>query len=106
MAFQRIAERLNAQRVASNQHVADGVQKRYFNDHGWIVLDMLSSVAAEHDAPPAEVALAWLLARPAIAAPIIGANTPEQLAASLGATDLALSTDQIARLDAASAWQD
>jgi len=84
---------------------ADGVQKRYFNDHGWIVLDMLSSVAAEHDVPPAQVALAWLLAQPTIAAPIVGANTPEQLATSLGAVDLALSADQLARLDAASAWQ-
>jgi len=84
---------------------ADSIQKHYFNDHGWIVLDMLASVAAEHDVPPAQVALAWLLARPSIAAPIIGANTPEQLAASLGATDLVLSADQIARLDAASAWQ-
>jgi len=84
---------------------ADGVQKRYFNDHGWAVLDALSAVAAEHDAPPAQVALAWLLARPGITAPIIGANSREQLAASLGAVDITLSTDQITRLDTASAWQ-
>jgi aryl-alcohol dehydrogenase-like predicted oxidoreductase len=83
---------------------ANGVQKRYFNDHGWAVLDALSAVAAEHGAPPAQVALAWLLARPAITAPIVGANTPEQLSASLGAADMSLSIDQIARLDAASAW--
>jgi aryl-alcohol dehydrogenase-like predicted oxidoreductase len=35
----------------------------------------------------------------------VGANTPEQLATSLGAADMSLSTDQIAQLDAASAWQ-
>jgi aryl-alcohol dehydrogenase-like predicted oxidoreductase len=84
---------------------ANSIQKRYFNDHGWIVLDMLSSVAAEQSVAPAQVALAWLLARPSIIAPIIGANTPAQLSASLGAVDLSLSADQIARLDAASAWQ-
>ena len=66
---------------------------------------MLVSVAAEHGVAPAQIALAWLLARPTIAAPIVGANTPEQLADSMGATDLSLSADQIARLDAASAWQ-
>jgi aryl-alcohol dehydrogenase-like predicted oxidoreductase len=52
--------------------------------------------------PLAQVALAWLLVRPAIAAPIVCANTPEQLSASLGAADMSLSADQIARLDTAS----
>jgi aryl-alcohol dehydrogenase-like predicted oxidoreductase len=84
---------------------ADGIQKRYFNEHGWAVLDALSSVAAAHGVAPAQVALAWLLAQPSVAAPIVGANTPEQLAASLGAADLLLSSDQIAQLGAASAWQ-
>jgi aryl-alcohol dehydrogenase-like predicted oxidoreductase len=46
-----------------------------------------------------------MLARPGIAAPIVGANTPEQLAASLGAADMSLSANQIAQLDAASAWR-
>jgi aryl-alcohol dehydrogenase-like predicted oxidoreductase len=84
---------------------AEGIQKRYFNERGWAVLDALAAVAAEHGAPPAQAALAWLLARPGIAAPIVGANTPAQLSASLGAADMTLSADQIARLDAASAWQ-
>jgi aryl-alcohol dehydrogenase-like predicted oxidoreductase len=84
---------------------ASGIQKRYFNQRGWAVLDALAAVAAEHAAEPAQIALAWLLAQPSITAPIVGANTPEQLATSLAAADLALSPDQIARLDAASAWQ-
>jgi aryl-alcohol dehydrogenase-like predicted oxidoreductase len=84
---------------------ADGVQKRYFNERGWRVLDALAAVAAEHGAPPAQIALAWLLARPAITAPIVGANSPAQLAASMGAADLALSAEQIARLDVASDWR-
>ena len=56
------------------------------------------AVAGEHQAQPAQVALAWLLARPAIVAPIVGANSPAQLAASLGALELALSADQIKQL--------
>ena len=84
---------------------AEGVQRRYFNDRGWATLDALEAVAGEHGARPAQVALAWLLARPGLTAPIIGANTPEQLAASLGALDLQLSSEQIERLDAASAWE-
>jgi aryl-alcohol dehydrogenase-like predicted oxidoreductase len=85
---------------------AGSVQKRYFNERGWAVLEALSAVAAEHGAPPAQIALAWLLARPGITAPIVGANTPEQLSASLAAADLTLSAEQIARLDDASAWKD
>jgi aryl-alcohol dehydrogenase-like predicted oxidoreductase len=85
---------------------ADGVQKRYFNDRGWAILDALGAAAHEHGTQPAQVALAWLLARPAITAPIVGANTPAQLADSLGAVDLVLSKEQIERLDAASAWSE
>jgi aryl-alcohol dehydrogenase-like predicted oxidoreductase len=85
---------------------AANIQKRYFNDRGWAILDALESVAGEHSAPPAQVALAWLLARPSVTAPIVGANTPEQLDASLGAADLALSDEQVKRLEEASAWRD
>ncbi len=83
---------------------ADSVQKRYFNERGWAVVDALLAVAGEHGAAPASVALAWLLARPAVTAPIIGANSPEQLQDSLAAADLRLSPEQIARLDTASRW--
>jgi aryl-alcohol dehydrogenase-like predicted oxidoreductase len=84
---------------------ADGVQKRYFNERGWRVLDALAAVAAEQGAPPAQIALAWLLSRPAMTAPIVGANSPAQLAASLGAAELTLSAEQIASLEAASDWK-
>ena len=85
---------------------ADGVAKRYFNERGWAIIDALTGVAGEHDAPPAQIALAWLLAQPAVAAPIVGANSPEQLAGSLGALDITLSEEQLAQLAAASAWED
>lgn len=85
---------------------AEGIQKRYFNERGWATVEALQAVADEHDAQPAQVALAWLLAQPAVTAPIIGANTPEQLHTSLGALDLDLSEEPLQRLDEASAWQE
>lgn len=81
---------------------AGSVQGRYFNERGWRILAALDAVGAERGVEPAQVALAWLLARPIITAPIIGANTPEQLAVALAAVDLTLSAEQIQQLDAAS----
>jgi aryl-alcohol dehydrogenase-like predicted oxidoreductase len=85
---------------------AANIQKRYFNERGWATLDALLAVADEHGTGATQIALAWLLARPAITAPIIGANTPDQLAASLQAVELTLSAEQLERLDAASAWRE
>lgn len=81
---------------------AAGVTRRYFNERGWRTVDALNAVAAEHHAQPGAVALAWLLAQPTVSAPIIGANSPEQLHESLAALELQLSAEQIARLATAS----
>jgi aryl-alcohol dehydrogenase-like predicted oxidoreductase len=88
-----------------NSDRAGTVQRRYFNERGWQIVDALLDVADEQGAQPAEIALAWLLAQPAVVAPIVGANTPEQLAAGLGAVDLELTEEQVTRLDEASAWE-
>ncbi|HEX5692185.1 MAG TPA: aldo/keto reductase, partial [Roseiflexaceae bacterium] len=89
-------------RVPTTDRAAN-IQKRYFNERGWSTIDALDAVANEHGTGPTQIALAWLLARPSITAPIIGANTPDQLAASLQAVDLELSDEQIERLETASA---
>lgn len=71
------------------------------------LLDAVLAIAAETGAPPAEVAIAWLLHKAARSTtaliPILGSRTRAQLDGTLGALDLALSEDQIARLDALSA---
>lgn len=85
---------------------ASGIRRRYFNDAGWRALDVVCAVAAEADATPTAVALAWLLAQPGLTAPIIGANSPEQLRDSLAASELTLSPDQLERLDRVTAWQE
>jgi len=56
----------------------------YDNDRTWLIIDELNAVAREVDRTPAQVALNWLLQRPAVTAPIIGARDPDQLQANLG----------------------
>ena len=69
----------------------------------WDVLEAVQDVAEAHGVPMAQVALAWLLARPAVSSVILGARTVEQLQQNLGAADLALAPEVLARLDDVSA---
>lgn len=77
--------------------------KKYLDPHGLGVLDALDEVAAAHSATPAQVALAWLMARPGISAPIASATSVDQLRETWAATALTLSAADIAALDLASA---
>lgn len=72
------------------------------NEETWRVVDALLEVAEETERAPSQVALRWLLGRPAVTAPIVGARTVEQLEENLGAVGWSLSPEQVARLDAAS----
>lgn len=63
----------------------------------------MRAVAAELGASPPVVSLAWLLARTGITAPIVGANTVQQLQESLAALDLRLGPEHVAMLDEAAA---
>jgi aryl-alcohol dehydrogenase-like predicted oxidoreductase len=66
-------------------------------------VDEARAVAEELGATVPQVALAWLLRRPGVTAPIIGPRTPEQLDDLLGAPGLVLSDPQLARLSATTA---
>lgn len=77
--------------------------KNYLNDRGHRVLDALDIVAKNHDATPAQVSLAWVMAQPSIAAAIASATTVEQLADIAKSADLTLSDAEVARLRDASA---
>ncbi|MGH3048555.1 MAG: aldo/keto reductase, partial [Gaiellaceae bacterium] len=63
------------------------------------VIERLLEVASERGAPPAQVALAWLLGRPGVTAPIVGATKLEHLEDAIAATELELSADEVARLE-------
>jgi aryl-alcohol dehydrogenase-like predicted oxidoreductase len=75
----------------------------YLNPRGFRILAALDTVAARHSAKPAEVALAWVIARPGITAPIASATTPPQVESLIRAASLKLGASDVAELDAASA---
>jgi len=75
------------------------------NDRGFALLEALDGVAASRGLTPAQTALAWLLTQPVITAPIIGANSVEQLAESLGASGVRLTPEEMAELSQVSAWE-
>jgi aryl-alcohol dehydrogenase-like predicted oxidoreductase len=77
--------------------------KKYLNERGFRILKALDEVASEHKATPAQVALAWLIARPSVTAPIASATNLEQLNELVGATRLKLSAASIEKLNQASA---
>ena len=66
------------------------------------MLKALDDVAARHKATPAQVALAWLIARPSVTAPIASASSVDQLQDILKATELQLGKQDIEQLNAAS----
>jgi aryl-alcohol dehydrogenase-like predicted oxidoreductase len=76
------------------------------HERGWHILSAVDRVAREHGASPSQVALAWLLQRPAVVAPITGANSPEQVRESIAATELVLSPDEVRLLDTESGGSD
>jgi aryl-alcohol dehydrogenase-like predicted oxidoreductase len=65
----------------------------------WNIVDVLVEVAAEHDVSGAQVALAWLLGRPAVSSVVIGGRNDNQLRDNLAAANLKLTPEQRARLD-------
>lgn len=83
---------------------AGGIRSNYMNERGYAVLAAVDLVAQAHGATPTQVALAWLLARPGITAPIASATSPEQVRELLGATELHLTSVEIDALNLASAW--
>jgi aryl-alcohol dehydrogenase-like predicted oxidoreductase len=82
-----------------------GVKQAYFNPRGFRILAALDDGAAAAKATPAQVALAWQMARPGITAPIASATSVAQLEELMGAARLELDPGTIAALDAASAWR-
>jgi aryl-alcohol dehydrogenase-like predicted oxidoreductase len=81
---------------------AGGVEK-YMNERGFRILGALDAIAKAHAAKPAEVALAWLIAREGVTAPIASATTVDQVDSLVRATQLGLSEEEQKALTDASA---
>lgn len=81
------------------------VVDKYLNPRGLRILTALDDIASTHGASASQVALAWLIARPGITAPIVSATSVAQLKDVLAAAQVVLSAEDVAQLDAASAEQ-
>jgi aryl-alcohol dehydrogenase-like predicted oxidoreductase len=80
--------------------------KKYLKDRGFKILHALDRVAKDYGVTPAQVALAWVMARPSVTAPIASATNLEQLDGLIKATELQLSEDAVRVLDEASAYSE
>lgn len=81
-----------------------GKMETYFNERGFRILEALDFVAKEYNTTPASVALAWLIQRPSVTAPIVSATSLSQLDSIILAPELDLDANSIALLTANSAW--
>jgi len=84
---------------------AEGL-KRYFTEKNYALIDLLEQLGQKHNATVAQMALAWTLQRPAITAPIVGANSVAQLTDILGCLNVKLSAEDVKALDEASSWKE
>jgi aryl-alcohol dehydrogenase-like predicted oxidoreductase len=81
---------------AGNDPLSD---ERYHTDADFEVVDRLVAVASERGAPPAQVALAWLLGRPGVTAPIVGATRLGHISDAVAASQLTLTEEEVRRLE-------
>jgi aryl-alcohol dehydrogenase-like predicted oxidoreductase len=93
----------SAQDVGKSQR-GDTIVSRYLNPRGFRILAALDLLAEKHQTTPAQISLAWLIARPSITAPIVSATSLTQLDELVSATQLQLAAEDIKALDEASAW--
>jgi aryl-alcohol dehydrogenase-like predicted oxidoreductase len=71
----------------------------YYRPSDFTIVDRVTEIAQSRGVKNAQVALAWMLSRPGVSAPIIGASKPYQLEDALGALSIKLTTEETARLE-------
>jgi aryl-alcohol dehydrogenase-like predicted oxidoreductase len=76
-----------------------------FSEKNWRIIETLVEVAEQEGHTPSGAAIDWLRSKPAVCAPIVGANRPDQLHATIGGLDKRLSPEAIARLDEVSSFR-
>ncbi len=79
---------------------SDPLADEFYSDDDFDVVDVVRAVAAERGLSPAQIALAWLLHKPAVTAPIVGATKPRHLEEAVATVGVTLTGDEIARLEA------
>ncbi len=86
------------------ESVRAGELSERFSEKNWAIVDALLAVAEREGVTPAHAAIDWLRSKPVVAAPIVGANRPDQLRSAIGDLDRRLSVESLAALDSASAF--
>ena len=94
-----------SQKDSANRARGSRVQQ-YMNSRGFRILGALDEVAAEYGASPAQIALAWLMAKPPVTAPIASATSVKQLRELMGAAQIVLDGEAMAKLDRASEYKE
>jgi aryl-alcohol dehydrogenase-like predicted oxidoreductase len=84
---------------------AGGVQSRYMNDHGFTAVEKLEEIGNDKGATVAQMAIAWVLANPAVSSAIIGANNIDQLEDTIKGAEISLSREEKSALDEVTAWK-
>ncbi|MFW9803624.1 MAG: aldo/keto reductase [Candidatus Thorarchaeota archaeon] len=85
---------------------APTIETRYGKERNYRIVEALEELAAAHDASAAQIALAWVMTRNTVTAPIVGVNTLEQLKENLGAFEIKLSNDDLEKLNTVSDWEE
>lgn len=88
----------------STKSVRGGSMGKYLNERGYRILNALDEVAAKHNSTPAAIALAWLLSRPAVTAPIASATSVEQVHELAQSLTITLDNSDIELLNLASQY--
>ena len=100
--YRRDQRPAGATRLGENPNRGMEAYERRGTDRTWHVIDVVQKVAEDRGVPMADVAIAWVTARPGVSSTILGARTTSQLEANLRAAGLRLSPAETAALDAAS----
>ncbi len=85
--------------------VRSGDVRKYLTERNFALIDLLEQLGSSRGATVTQMALAWMLQRPAITAPIIGANSVEQFQDILGTLEVRLEPEEVEQIDAASDWK-
>ena len=100
--YQRDVRPTGATRLGEDPGRGMEAYDRRGTERTWRIIDVVRDIAAGRGVSMAEVAVAWVTARPGVTSTILGARTPEQLETNLRAADLQLNRQETAELDAAS----
>lgn len=99
-------ERPEEGRIATMSDDVEEAWHRRNTEQNWRILDALNTLASKYEVSASQIAVAWLLAQPAVSSVIIGVRTMQQLEDNLGAASIQLQVEEIAELNRLSATED